>query len=168
MELLQLFDENQKMVDEYTKRKKPLELPSNRYIKVILLFIQNNEGKYLIQKTSIEKDSIFATTGGLVSYKDDDDVTVFKEADEELGLKLDKNKLVKIGCIKHPKAFEVIYYYQDNINIDDLVLQKEEVDYVTWLTKEEILELNNKDEFRKTNIPALELVEEWLKKKNNE
>ena len=167
MELLQLFDENKKMIDEYVVRQKPIELPDNKFIKVILLFIQNDDGKYLIQKTSKEKNSIFATTGGLVSYKDDDDITVYKEAKEELGLELNKNKLTKIDYIKHPKAFEAIYYYHDNININDLILQKEEVDYVTWLSKEEIYELNNKDEFRKTNIPALELVEKWLKEHNN-
>ena len=124
MELLQLFDENKKMVDEYVVRQKPIELPDNKFIKVILLFIQNDDGKYLIQKTSKEKNSIFATTGGLVSYQDDDDITVYKEAKEELGLELSKNKLTKIDYIKHPKAFEVIYYYHDNININDLILQK--------------------------------------------
>ena len=94
MELLQLFDENKKMVDEYVVRKKPkCDIPPKRNIMYILLFIQNDEGKYLVQKTSKEKGSVFAVTGGGVDYGDDDYKTVFKEAKEELGLDLDKDKL---------------------------------------------------------------------------
>ena len=167
MELLQLFDNDKNKVDEYIERNKNLELPPNRRIKAVLLFIQNEEGKYLIQKTSKEKGSIFAVTGGLVSSGDDDIETVFKEAKEELSLDLIDNKLTLVDYSIYPKAFLTIYYYKDNIDINNLVLQKEEVDYVTWLSKEEIYELNNKDEFRKTNIPALELVEKWLKEHNN-
>lgn len=164
MELLQLFDNNKNKVDEYVERKRPLELPENRRIKIVLLFVQNDEGKYLIQKTSEEKGSIYATTGGLVSHGYDDDETVFKEANEELGIVLDNNKLTKIDYIVHDKAYEIVYLYKDNIDINNLVLQKEEVDYVCWLTKEEIYDLNNKHEFRETNIPALEMVLKYLDK----
>lgn len=167
MELLQLFDDKLNKLDESIPRDKKLILPDNRYFMIILLFIQNDEGKYLVQKTSKEKESVYAVTGGHVTYGDDDYITVFKEADEELGLKLDKDKLTRINIVKYSKGYCAIYYYKDNINLKDLVLQKEEVDYVLWLTKEEILELNNKDEFRKSNIPALELVEKWLNEHNN-
>ena len=168
MELLQLFDENKNMVDEYVERKKQLDILSNRRIKIILLFIQNDEGKYLIQKTSKEKGSIFATTGGLVSYGEDDDITVFREAKEELGLDLDKDKLIKIGYTDHPKAFIAVYYYHDNIDIKNLVLQKEEVDYVCWFSDIEIDDLIKKEEFRKGNLVPLEFLKNWLKEKRDD
>ena len=52
MELLQLFDDNKKAVDEYVVRKPKCDIPPKRNIMYILLFIQNDEGKYLVQKTS--------------------------------------------------------------------------------------------------------------------
>lgn len=171
MELLQLFDENKKMVDEYVVRKPKCDIPPKRNIMYILLFIQNDEGKYLVQKTSKEKGSVFAVTGGGVDYGDDDYKTVFKEAKEELGLDLDKNKLYHIDTIKGNKDINVlcsIYYYKDNIDLNNLVLQKEEVEDVFLFTDEEIDELNNIGEFRKGNILPYEIVKKWLKEYNNE
>ena len=39
-------------------------IPENNYIIVVLVFIQNSEGKFLIQKRSEIKNGKYATTGG--------------------------------------------------------------------------------------------------------
>ena len=69
MELLQLFDDNKNMLNEYIERPKKLEVPSGKYFMIILLFIENSEGKFLIQKVAFE--DTYATTGGHVTYGDD-------------------------------------------------------------------------------------------------
>lgn len=48
MELLQVFDDNKFMLNEYIERDKKKELPSGKNFMIILLFIQNEEGKFLI------------------------------------------------------------------------------------------------------------------------
>ena len=40
------------------------KIPEGRYIIVVLVFIQNSDGKFLIQKRSEEKNGKFATAGG--------------------------------------------------------------------------------------------------------
>ena len=40
------------------------EIPDNMYILVVLIFIQNSEGKFLIQKRSARKNGKEAATGG--------------------------------------------------------------------------------------------------------
>ena len=126
MEYLQVFDENKRMLDEKIEREKKLELPDKKYFMIILLFIQNEKGELLVQKTSVNRNSELAFTGGHVTFGDDGFKTVIKEAKEELGIDLlpDEVKLIDTLCIR--SAYVEIYYTNKKINIDDLKLQKEE------------------------------------------
>ena len=51
-----------------------------------------------------------------------------------------------------------VYYLEKNINIEDIKVQEEEVEFVKWLSIDEIKELINKGEFRKGNIVAFEMI----------
>ena len=164
MELLQLYDENINRVDESVDRAIKNTIPSNRFFMVIIVFIQNEEGKFLVQKTSPERDSVFAFTGGHVNYGDDYYETVFKEAKEELGLDLNPDKLKYVAMKPYQKAFCALYHYKDNIDINNLVLQKEEVENVYWLSKAEIEDLIDNDLLRTSNIELFRMVCEYLDK----
>lgn len=164
MELLQLYDENINRVDESVDRAIKNSIPNNRFFMVIIVFIQNEEGKFLVQYTSPKRGSIYAFTGGHVNYGDDYYETVFKEAYEELGLKLDKDKLHYVAMKPYQKAYCAIYHYKDNIDINNLVLQKEEVENVYWLSKDEIEDLIDKDLLRTSNIELFRIVNEYLDK----
>ena len=152
MEYLQVFDENKRMLDEKIEREKKLELPDKKYFMIILLFIQNEKGELLVQKTSVNRNSELAFTGGHVTFGDDGFKTVIKEAKEELGIDLlpDEVKLIDTLCIR--SAYVEIYYTNKKINIDDLKLQKEEVDYVKWYSIDQINEFIEDNNFRKGHI----------------
>ena len=162
MELLQLFDDNKNMLNEYVERDKKLELPEGKYFMIILLFIQNNEGKFLIKKTSEEKGSEFAVTGGHVTYKDNALITCIKEAKEELGLTLKENELEEIDVLKYKAGYITVYYLKKDIDINTLQLQKEEVESVSWMSIEEINNLINENKLRKGNIEPFKTL---IKKK---
>ena len=160
MEYLDLYDENQNLIGEKILRAKGMKLESGKFIKIVIVFIKNDEDKFLIQKTSKEKGSVFATTGGLVSSGYTSDETIVKEIEEELGLIINFNELKHIETIKREHAFQDTYYLEKNIDIKDIKVQEEEVEYVKWLSIEEIKELINKGEFREGNIiPFLNLLE---------
>jgi len=89
MEYLQLFDEFKNKLDEKIDRDLKKTLQGNKYFMIVLLFIEN-DNKFLLQKTSISRNSEIATTGGHVTYGDCGYATVLKEAQEELGIYLDK------------------------------------------------------------------------------
>lgn len=158
MELLQLFDENKNMLNESIERDKKKELPPGKYFMIILLFIENNEHKFLIQKTSANRKSEYATTGGHVTYGDNALKTVIKEAKEELGLELTEEDLKEIEIITYPLCHAAIYYCKKSININDLKIQEEEVDSLYWMSEEEINDLINEDKFRKSNIIPFQKV----------
>lgn len=157
MELLQLFDENKNMLNEGIERDKKKEVPQGKYFMIILLFIENNN-KFLIQKTSANRESIYATTGGHVTFGDDALKTVIKEAKEELGLDLKESEIKEIETVKGKYGYVSIYYCNKEIDIDKLTIQEEEVESLHWMSVDEINELINEEKFRKSNIIPLQKV----------
>ena len=62
MEKRDLYDSERNITGETILKGE--KIPPNRYIIVVLVFIQNSEGKFLIQKRSKRKNGKYATTGG--------------------------------------------------------------------------------------------------------
>lgn len=157
MELLQLFDENKNMLNESIERDRKKELPEGKYFMIILLFIENNN-KFLIQKTSVNRESEYATTGGHVTFGDTALKTVIKEAKEELGLDLKESEIKEIETVKGKYGYISIYYCNKEIDIDKLTIQEEEVESLQWMSIDEINELIKKENFRKSNIIPFQKV----------
>ena len=158
MEYLQVFDDDKKMLDEKIARDKKHDLEEGKYFMIVLLFIENSEHKFLMQKTSKAKGSVVATTGGHVTFGDDGYKTVFKEAKEELDLDIDKDEIKYNSTVKYPGAYCEVYYLKKDIDLDSLTLQDEEVESIMWLSKEEIEDLIKKDLFRKSNIEPFNMI----------
>ena len=68
---------------------------------------------------------------------------------------------MRIKTYKYESAFKDVFYIRKDININELVYEEDEVEYVQYLTKEEIMDLiNNDGNIRKTNIDAfLDIIE---------
>ena len=118
MEYLQLFDENRNIVDEKIERKSNhvYTLPSNRFYMVVLIFIQNDKGEFLMQKTSKSRSSVIATTGGHVTYGDTSLETVVKECEEELGLSINVNNIEHVCSDIYNDCILDTYYTKMNID----------------------------------------------------
>ena len=90
MEVLDLYDDNGNKLDEEIIRGNKPELGKNIMLSVI--YIKNNEGKYIIQKTSKEKGNKYSTTGGHVIKGENALTTIIRELKEELGLNINKER----------------------------------------------------------------------------
>ena len=64
MEYLNLYDK----YGNLTKEKGIRGVKSDKLVGIVIIFIENSNGEFLIQKTSSSRNSIFATTGGHVSF----------------------------------------------------------------------------------------------------
>lgn len=158
MEYLQIFDKEGNALDESVARNEKMNLPNGKYFKTVIVFIQNSEGEILIQKTSKRKGSEWATTGGHVPFGVSSLDTMHNEILEELGIDVKREKLEYIYTEKDPDALQDDYFLQMDIDIDQLTLQKEEVEFVRWMTVSEIEELIAKNNFREGNIPFFEYL----------
>lgn len=164
MEYLQVFDENKKMLNEKIERSLKLTLPEKRYFMIILLFIENEKGEFLFQKTVEEKDGKIATTGGHVSFGDDGLITTIKEAKEEIGITFKPEDLTYIDTVIFYNCYLEIYYTNKLFKDEELLLQESEVESVKWYTVDEINKLIEEDKVRPGNIPSFKKVLEYKNK----
>ena len=136
MEYLDIYNEKKEKLNKKIKRGD--KLLDNEHILVAVIFIENSEGKYLIQKTSKEKGEKYATTGGHVLSGETPKTAIIRETKEELGLDVSNEN---IGDLLFGIPFGEIYYLKKDLDIAKLKLQQEEVEQVEYLTKTEILKL---------------------------
>ena len=61
MEKRDLYDADRNLTGETIFKGE--KIPENKYILVVLSFIENSDGKFLIQKRSVQKNGKFASTG---------------------------------------------------------------------------------------------------------
>ena len=139
MEYLDIYNEKKEKLNKKIKRGD--KLLDNEHILVAVIFIENSEGKYLIQKTSKEKGEKYATTGGHVLSGETPKTAIIRETKEELGLDVSNENIIYIGDLLFGIPFGEIYYLKKDLDIAKLKLQQEEVEQVEYLTKAEILKL---------------------------
>lgn len=164
MEKRDLYDKNRAKTGE-TVYKGEIT-PENRYIIVVLVFIQNSEGKFLIQKRSERKNGKYATTGGHPKSGEDSIQGIITEVKEEIGLNLKAEDLQLYFCgrSENERVFWDDYYIKLDVdNINNLRLQEEEVESVHWFSAEEIIKLMKEDKFFKNHYEEFEILLDWLK-----
>ena len=158
MEYLQVFDEKKNRLEEKVSRDKKYDLPEDRRFMIVLIFIENSKGEFLLQKTSKSRHSCIATTGGHVTYGDTALDTVVKECKEELGIDIDLNEVRPHFTINYERGFDDFYAIVKDVDTKDLKLQKEEVQDAKWATLDEVKELYDKGEFVQYFFPIIELL----------
>ena len=144
------------------------KIPKDRYIIVVLVFIQNSEGKFLIQKRSKRKNGKYATTGGHPKSGESSIQGIITEVNEEIGLNLNSNdlKLYFSGRSDDERVFWDDYYVKMDVkDIKKLKLQEEEVSLVEWLSEDEIKQLMKEDKFFKNHYEEFEILLDWLNSK---
>ena len=164
MEQRDLYDINRILTGKTIFKGDPI--PDNSYIVVVLVFIQNSEGKFLIQKRSERKNGKYATTGGHPKSGESSVQGIISEVKEEIGLDINPNdlQLYFSGRSDSEKVFWDDYYIKIDVpNINDLSLQEEEVESICWLSVDEIHSLMNHGNFFKNHYEEFEILLNWLK-----
>ena len=166
MEKRDLYDKNRNITGKTILKGE--QIPKDRYIVVVLVFIQNSEGKFLIQKRSKAKNGKYATTGGHPKTGETSIEGILTEVEEEIGVKMNPKdlKLYFSGKSEDERVFWDDYYIKMDIqNLNDLKLQEAEVDSVEWLSENEIVNLMKQDKFFKNHYEEFEILLKWLNNK---
>ena len=161
-----LYDKNRNLTGETIYKGE--DIPKGKYINVVLVFIQNSEGKFLIQKRSKRKNGKFATTGGHPKSGENSMQGILTEVKEEIGLDLKPEDLELYfeGRSDSEQVFWDDYYAKIDIpDINKLQLQEEEVESVHWFTKDEILKLRDENKFFMNHFDEFEVLLDWIDKK---
>lgn len=165
MEIRDLYDINRNLTGETIKKGDPI--PSNRYILVVLSFIQNSKGEFLIQKRSIQKDGKYGSTGGHPKSGESSEQGIITEIKEELGIDIlpEELDLLFAGRSDSEQVFFNVYYIQKDFDIESLALQKDEVDFVEWMTLDQIKDLIDKGLFLKNHVEEVYRMIDIFKKR---
>lgn len=140
-ELLFVVDENNNPIESKTRKDTHADEAWHR---ISYVWIINSKGMILCQKRSRLKDADpgkwEAHFGGHVAYGDEYIEAALKETREELGLERKKEELNLFKIVKYfrDKEFQAIYYTKWDGEINELTLEKEEVEEIKWVSIPEI------------------------------
>ena len=162
--------------DLYTKDRKHTgrtvckgeTVPEGCFIQVVVIFMENTEGKYLIQKRVPEKNGCYAFTSGHPKAGESSFQGILTEVREELGIELEPGRVEHLlaGRDDQKHCFWDLYY--THIDIDDLSmlkLQKEEVESVKWCNETEIDEMMHAGTFFPVHYKEFRMMKELRKDK---
>lgn len=158
MELRDLYNiEKHKTGETIQKEEK---IPKDKYILVVSALIQNSKGEILLQKRSIQKDGKYGLTSGHPKTGEDSVQGMITEIEEELGLEVQPQELKLLHTERDDKTncFFDLYYLKKDFKIENLNLQKEEVDFVKWYSPKEIEKICLNGEFKDSHKEALDIL----------
>jgi 8-oxo-dGTP pyrophosphatase MutT (NUDIX family) len=142
MELLDIYDDNGKRTGRTVERgDKTAEFNENEHIAVAVIFIENDNYEFLMQKTSKEKGEYFSSTGGHVDSGETPLEAIQREVAEELGIKINKEEIEDYGFLCYDRPIRFLYYIKKNIEPKDIKVDPKEVKYAKYMSIEEIKNL---------------------------
>ena len=164
LEVWDILDENGNKTGNTMKKGEKIVWQNGIYHQGADVWIINSEKKILIQKRAAQKKlepNVWAMTGGSVIKGETALDTLKREAFEELGIKLNVENAIKINHYRTGNVWLDEYIVVQEINLHDIVMQKEEVSEVKFATFSEIDKLYQNKMFMKNRW---EFVREEIKK----
>lgn len=160
MEKRDLYDQNKKLTGLTIFKDE--EIKEGYYILMVVAFIQNSEGKFLIQKRSESKGGEWAFTGGHPKAGESSLEGIKTEVREELGIEIDNPILFKEASGKN--TFCDLYYIKQDVDLNEVAVQEEEVSEVKFASIEEIDNLFDNGLFKKGHYMMFKDCLEYLDK----
>lgn len=135
-ELRDLYDINSNKTD-LTYRKGD-DIPVGYYPMVVMIAIENNDGKFLMQKRVESKGGDWGVTGGHPKAGETPFEGIITEVKEELGVDISNNEIILfnegcdgVDCYK-------MYYTKLDLLPDEFNIQLEELTEVRWFSMDEL------------------------------
>ena len=148
------------IVDEHGNRTgktilKGTPMKKDEYHLSVSVWIQNDDGKYLISQRAPGKlaPNMWEITGGAAISGEDSLSAALRETKEELGITLypRNGRVLKSYTYPHSNgdgaAYIEVWLFRQNIDIDTIVLQKEETCNAKWASKEQIKQMIDQNIF---------------------
>ena len=151
MEILDVYDKYRNLTGKKVLKNQYNQLDKGEYTLVTYVAIFNSENEMLIQKRQSNAERYpnlwDITSSGHVLSGEGSDEAIERKLFEELGHKHDFLADMAYFTVNNEKTFGDVYIINDDININNLRLNYEKVQNVTWASKNEILQLIEEGKF---------------------
>ena len=152
MERIDLYNEERIPTGKTVKRSEHRPGGTGDDLRLVVhVCIFNAAGEMLLQQRSMKKDAFpgfwDVSAAGGVAAGETGRQGAEREVREELGYQLDLTDVRPSVTVNFGGGFDDYYIVKRDIDIAELHLQEEEVAEVRWVTREEVLELLERDEF---------------------
>jgi 8-oxo-dGTP diphosphatase len=130
------------------------DLNKNEYHLIVHVWIETIKNKYIISKRSLEKDyapGLWEVPGGCVQANETSIDAAIREVKEEIGIDLLRSNgkciLRNIGIDSKRHIFIDVWKFNQDVGIEQIRIQKEEVEQTRIVSDNEIMELVNRNMF---------------------
>jgi len=119
-------------------------IPEGYYPMVVMIAIQNSEGKFLMQKRVPSKGGDYGVTGGHPKSGETPYEGIITEVKEELGIDISDKEIIEFNSGCDGVDCYKMYYTKLDISMDEFVIQEEELSEVRWFSMEELEDMVDK------------------------
>ena len=181
-EIFDIVDENGQPTGEtVTRSQAHTEGIRHRTAHIWVVRENGDKTEVLLQKRAMNKDSFpgryDTSSAGHIQAGDEPLESAVRELSEELGIQADPDDLHFAGTFPiqyekefHGKPFKdneiaFVYVYDEEVGIDNLTIQKEEMDSVKWFDLEKVYQACQPPRDEKFCVPmgGLEIVRKYVK-----
>lgn len=161
MEILDLYDSRKNKINKLLIRETE-KVKNGEYKQSVHIWIINSKNEFLLEKRA---DSMktnpgkWAFVGGVVDTGETSLEGALRETKEELGIDIDINQIELMFTFKRKEDFVDVWIVRKDIELNKLVLQKEEVSDAKWANIEELENIINRKEF----VPSINLYYDFFK-----
>lgn len=169
MEIIDLYDNKKQKLNKTMDRLAGEPLKGEFKLSVHT-WILNSKGELLIQKRSENlkrNPGKWAFTGGAVDADETSLEGAKREIKEELGIDVRDEEIEYLLSFKREKGFVDVWLVKKDVSIDDVVIQKEEVVDVKWVSVKEAKELLEKGEMVQSINLYIDIFMKLLEKYHN-
>ena len=146
-EIWDVYDSERNLTGRTHRRIDPLK-PGDYHL-VVFIWLRNSEGEYLISKRAPNKGypDLWENTGGSAIAGDDSITAAVREVKEEVGLDVKPENGKCILSLQREDSFFDVWLFDQDFDINDVVLQENETVDAKYATLDEIAEMITKNEF---------------------
>ncbi len=162
MEILDIYDEKGNRTGRTAERS--TFLSKGEYFLCAHVILENQDGLFLIQKrsdTKATRPGQWDITAGAVDAGETSLDGALREAKEEVGLTLPREKMQFLFRDRRRSCYHDVYYVKTAFSLEDCTMQKSEVQALDLVTEEKLLQLVNQMAHRSSNYK--QQLERFLK-----
>ena len=162
MEYWDIYDDDRNKTGKIIARNNRDDLGENENHIAMHVALFNSKGEMLLQRRSLMKKDDpgkwdFSSRGSILKGETSQE-GAHREMLEELGIDYNFNNIKPSFTKKYPNVFDDFYIIEKDIDIDDITIQKEELDAVMWADEDKVIELINNNEFAINNIDFMKNI----------